>query len=162
MEEKERYINLCDRQIKDTQDNSQAFMRISSVCKKLNKQSNRIKELDEENHQLKQQLEEKEKNLKKLSLYSEKLYKLQARIGLEERTVGDAIEELDRLRNQLELLQKENQQLKQSQKELAIEELKGLRDKICDIGYDEDYNTDYFEVMREIDNQIKELIKGEE
>lgn len=51
--------------------------------------------------------------------------------------------------------------IKQSQKQLAIEELKGLRDKICDIGYDEDYNTDYFEVMKEIDNQIKEL-KGEE
>lgn len=56
--------------------------------------------------------------------------------------------------------EEENQQLKQSQKQLAIEELKGLRDKICDIGYDEDYNTDYFEVMKEIDNQIKEL-KGE-
>ena len=48
-------------------------------------------------------------------------------------------------------------QLKQSQKQLAIEELKDLRDKICDIGYDEDYNTDYFEVMKEIDNQIKQL-----
>lgn len=55
----------------------------------------------------------------------------------------------------------ENQQLKQAQKQLAIEELKGLRDKVCDIGYDEDYNTDYFEVVREIDNQIKSL-KGEE
>lgn len=48
----------------------------------------------------------------------------------------------------------------QSQKQLAIEKLKGLRDKICDIGYDEDYNTDYFEVMKEIDDQIKELKEG--
>lgn len=56
---------------------------------------------------------------------------------------------------------KEIKQLKQSQKQLAIDKLKGLRDKICDIGYDEDYNTDYFEVMKEIDNQIKSL-KGEE
>lgn len=66
----------------------------------------------EKNQLLKQQLEEKEKKIEKLSLYSEKLYKLQARIGLEEMTVGDVVEELDRLRNQLELSQKENQQFK--------------------------------------------------
>lgn len=61
------------------------------------------------------------------------------------------------LRQEIDNLKQENAQLKQSQKQLAIDELKGLRDKVCDIGYDEDYNTDYFEVMREIDNQIKKL-----
>lgn len=40
------------------------------------------------------------------------------------------------------------------------EKYKCFCDKICDIGYDEDYNTDYFEVMKEIDDQIKTL-KGE-
>lgn len=74
-------------------------------------------ELTNENQQLNEQLEESKKVIKELSLYSEKLYKLQARIGLEERTVGDVVEELDRLRNKLELLQKENQKLKQSQKQ---------------------------------------------
>lgn len=160
MEEKERYINLCDRQIKDTQDNSQAFMGISSVCKRLNKQSNRIKELAEENQQLKQQLEEKNKEIKKLSLYSEKLYKLQARIGLEERTVGDVVEELDKLRNQLELLQKENQQLKQSQKQLAISELEKLKENSWQSATDISCLLDYTELIRIVDNQIKSL-KGE-
>lgn len=169
MEEKERYINLCDRQIKDTQDNSQAFMGISSVCKRLNKQSNRIKELAEENQQLKQQLEEKNKEIKKLSLYSEKLYKLQARIGLEERTVGDVVEELDKLRNQLELLQKENQQLKQSQNQKAIEELEKLKSAILSErnttyfkfdNFNKGKDTAYYWANEIIDNQIKSL-KGE-
>ena len=94
---------------------------------KLNKENNKLLKFKEdilrvqaepyqfykENQQLKKQLEEKNKEIEKLSLYSEKLYKLQARIGLEERTVGDVVEELDKLRNQLELLQKENQQLKE-------------------------------------------------
>lgn len=163
--DKERYINLCDRQIKDTQDNSQAFMGISSVCKRLNKQSNRIKELAEENQQLKQQLEEKNKEIKKLSLYSEKLYKLQARIGLEERTVGDVVEELDRLRNQLELSQKENQQLKQSQKQLAIEELRHIKEYILiNDKYDEEAGCNIietFDLLEDIRDRIEKL-GGEE
>ena len=107
---------------------------LCDLFNKVDKQDARVKELEEENQkaniknyltdyylvekenkQLKQQLVDKNKEIEKLSLYSEKLYKLEARIGLEERTVGDVVEELDRLRNQLELSQKENQQLKQSQ-----------------------------------------------
>lgn len=55
---------------------------------------------------------------------------------------------------------KEIRQLKQSQNQLAIKIIKKLRDKICKIGYDEDYNIDYFTVMKEIDDEIKSL-KGE-
>ena len=47
MEEKERYITLSDRQIKDTYNNSQVFMSIKNVCKLLNQQDKRIKELEE-------------------------------------------------------------------------------------------------------------------
>lgn len=61
------------------------------------------------------------------------------------------------LNNADEQIAKLQKQLKQSQKQFAIEQLKDLRDKICVIGYDEDYNTDYFEVMKEIDSQINEL-----
>ena len=90
MEEKERYINLSDRQVKDTQNNSQGFMSINSICKTLNQQDKdlsklrasyqQVKEenqqlikalngevfinykLPMENAQLKQQLAESEKN----------------------------------------------------------------------------------------------------
>ena len=56
MEEKERYINLSDRQVKDTQNNSQGFMSIKSICKTLNQQNARINELQEENQHLKDQV----------------------------------------------------------------------------------------------------------
>lgn len=69
MEEKERYINLSDRQVKDTQNNSQGFMSINSICKTLNQQDKELSKLrasyqqvKEENQQLKQQLAESEKN----------------------------------------------------------------------------------------------------
>lgn len=55
MEEKERYITLSDRQIKDTYNNSQYFMSIKNVCKILNQQDKRIKELEQENLSLQEQ-----------------------------------------------------------------------------------------------------------
>lgn len=57
MKEKERYIILSGRQIKDTQNQSQAFLDIETVCKLLNQQDKHIKELEEENQQLKDKLE---------------------------------------------------------------------------------------------------------
>lgn len=72
-------------------------------------------------------------------------------------TLKDLSDLLNQQDKEIIKLEQENQQLKQSQKEFTIEKLKGLRDKICDIGYDEDYDTDYFEVMKEIDDQIKSL-----
>lgn len=103
------YKSKCDELIKE---NKQLTNQYDLLNKKY------CEEMDK-NIALKEQLEEKNKEIKKLSLYSEKLYKLEARIGLEERTVGDVVEELDRLRNQLELSQKENMQLKQ---QLSYEE----------------------------------------
>lgn len=49
MEEKEKYIILSGRQIKDTQNQSQEFLDIETVCRLLNQQDKRIKELEEEN-----------------------------------------------------------------------------------------------------------------
>ena len=46
MEEKERYIILSGRQIKDTQNQSQAFLDIETVCRLLNQQDKYIKELE--------------------------------------------------------------------------------------------------------------------
>lgn len=45
MEKKERYIILSGRQIKDTQNQSQAFLDIETVCRLLNQQDKLIKEL---------------------------------------------------------------------------------------------------------------------
>ena len=42
---KERYINLSDRQVKDTQNQSQDFMSINTICRRLNQQDRRIEEL---------------------------------------------------------------------------------------------------------------------
>ena len=70
MEEKERYINLSDRQVKDTQNNSQGFMSINSICNILNQQDKELSKLrascqqvKEENQQLKQQLHDLPKKI---------------------------------------------------------------------------------------------------
>lgn len=44
----ERYINLSDRQVKDTQNQSQDFMSINTICRRLNQQAQRIAELEEQ------------------------------------------------------------------------------------------------------------------
>ena len=44
----ERYINLSDRQVKDTQNQSQNFMSINTICRRLNQQDQRIAELEEQ------------------------------------------------------------------------------------------------------------------
>lgn len=72
--------------------------------------------------------------------------------------------EIEPTKNQLVIyiksLHKQIKDLKNSQNQHVIEELRGLRDRLCDIGYDEDYDIDYFRVIKEIDNQIKELKEG--
>lgn len=135
MEEKERYINLCDRQIKDTQDNSQAFMGISSVCKRLNNQSNRIKELVEENQQLKE----------RLSIKMEELHI--AYCGIEN------------VKTKNGNLKEENKQLKQSQKQIAIIELE--KTKICCEKYAEELYDNLVDVVvpTDIDKPKREAIK---
>lgn len=45
MKATERYINLSERQIKDTQNQAQSFLSVKQVCDLLNQQSARIKEL---------------------------------------------------------------------------------------------------------------------
>lgn len=143
------YKSKCDELIKE---NKQLTNQYDLLNKKY------CEEMDK-NIALKEQLEEKNKEIKKLSLYSEKLYKLEARIGLEERTVGDVVEELDRLRNQLELSQKENMQLKQSQNQKAVEVLSNLKSTLVNhiSPILLNYNEYVGKVFETIDNQIKEL-----
>ena len=57
-------------------------------------------------------------------------------------------------------LEEENQQLKQSQKQLAIKELEKLKENAWQSATDISQLIDYTELAKIIDNQIKEL-KGE-
>ena len=43
---RERYINLSDRQVKDTQNQSQDFMSINAICRRLNQQDAKIADLE--------------------------------------------------------------------------------------------------------------------
>lgn len=43
---KERYINLSDRQVKDTQNQSQDFLSIKTICRLLNNQDQKIADLE--------------------------------------------------------------------------------------------------------------------
>ena len=43
---KERYVNLSDRQVKDTQNQSQDFMSINTICRRLNQQDKTISDLE--------------------------------------------------------------------------------------------------------------------
>lgn len=148
MEEKERYvytkIDGC-YWIKDTETNED-YCFISTIIKLLNKQDKRIKELEAINKVLSNELT-KNSILK------------QDRI---ETCYGIPIYEIPKLKE-------ENQQLKQSQKQLAIEKLQELKENILKIDKTEiktlenGYSTLYVdrpEIINEINRQIKELGGG--
>ena len=48
MKEKDRYIILSGKQIKDTHNQSQSFLSVQQICDLLNKQDERIKEFAEQ------------------------------------------------------------------------------------------------------------------
>lgn len=123
--------------IRDTEMvNQPLYYDLETVASLLNRQDKRIKELEKENQQFRQQLEE----TKQTGNYQVML-----------------------------MCQKENillrQQLKQSQKQLAIEEL----EKVKELGFIQSYTLDvpnililkYEDFKQLLDNQIKKL-KGEE
>ena len=154
MEEKERYIILSDRQVKDTQNNSQGFMSINSICKTLNQQDKELSKLrasyqqvKEENQQLKQQLAEKEKEIS---------------------NVNGLVRERDKQIKNLKTNKKRVIEHKNKTKiSFAIEQLEKVKEnikKVPIIDFDLSGNFEKMykqDAIRQIDNQIKEL-KGEE
>lgn len=68
MEEKERYINLSDRQVKDTQNNSQDFLRIETVCKRLNQQDKELSKLRASYQQVKEENQQLRQSQKQLAI----------------------------------------------------------------------------------------------
>lgn len=117
-------------------------MDMDTACSLLNKQDNRIKELAEENQQLKEQL----------SIKMEELHI--AYCGIED------------VKTKNGNLKAEIKEIKQSQKQLAIEKLQRLKENILRIDKTEiktlenGYSTLYVdrpEIINEINRQIKEL-----
>lgn len=178
MEEKERYINLCDRQIKDTQDHLQAFMGISSVCKRLNQQDKRIKELEndianykyissrsselvKENQQLKDQVKKS---------YQEGLLQKQFDKDMEIQELKDKIEELTTYK---EIINKNKPafcklagrdcEWLEKEKQLAINELEKVKGWVAKHAREfwtcenDDLDVDLYDF---INNQIKKLGGG--
>jgi hypothetical protein len=161
---KERYVNLSDRQVKDTQNQSQDFMSINTICRRLNEQDTTIADLEAklaknkkwlasnegflENEKLKQQLAEKEKERHE-EWKTDKEWKWE--------------------------WQKANQQLEQANQDKIsfcierLEEVKAVIKARLDI-IEENYSEDFYDrkeyidmsvendnILKAIDNQIKQL-----
>lgn len=143
MEEKERYeIHIYDDICVDLYDNGVLDKSINDTYKLeelLNQQSKRLKELEKENKQLKDQVKKS---------YQEGLLQKQFDKDMEIQELKDKIE-----------------QLKQSQKQLAIEELEKLREYIVlNDEYDEEIGCNIiktFDLIEDLADKIKSL-KGEE
>ena len=144
MEEKERY-ELNDNDCIIDNEKDVAICDICDVSESpkilvnlLNEQDKRIKELEETNKVLSNELT-------KNSILKQ---------GYIETCCGIPIFEIPKIKE-------ENQQLKQSQKQLAIKELERLKENAWQSSTDISQLIDYTELAKIIDNQIKEL-KGEE
>lgn len=143
MEEKERYeIHIYDDICVDLYDNGVLDNSINDTYKLeelLNQQDKRIKEFEQENQQLKDQARK---------AYQEGLLQKQFDKDMEIQELKDKIE-----------------QLKQSQKQLAIEELEKLREYIVlNDEYDEEIGCNIiktFDLIEDLADKIKSL-KGEE
>lgn len=143
MEEKERYeIHIYDDICVDLYDNGVLDKSINDTYKLeelLNQQDKRIKEFEQESRQLKDQARK---------AYQEGLLQKQFDKDMEIQELKDKIE-----------------QLKQSQKQLAIEELEKLREYIVlNDEYDEEIGCNIiktFDLIEDLADKIKSL-KGEE
>lgn len=149
MEEKERYYYkkyAGDYDILDRNDKNAYYGAISrdeedaqNLINLLNQQDKRIKEFEQENQRLKDQVKKS---------YQEGLFQKQFDKDMEIQELKDKIE-----------------QLKQSQKQLAIEELEKLREYIVlNDEYDEEIGCNIiktFDLIEDLADKIKSL-KGEE
>lgn len=175
MEEKERYRYIvATNKLYDSQEDELYFYNINSnkVISILNQQDREIKQLKKELSKYKSYKTTEERIRDLENLYSD--YKK------ENQQLNEHIKELELLLRAdkkmesctlkaFEKLKQENQQLKQSQKQLAISELKKVKKSVLEIDKTEikvlknGYSTLYCdrpEVITIINNQIKELGGG--
>ena len=149
MEEKERYSLFIGQCCVDKEDKN----KLINGLDRLNQQDKRIKELKQENQQLKEQLTNAQKEYQE---YREVVTK-------------DIEKEVDeRMRDTIKEFHLDIKQLKQSQKQLAIEELENLKKEFYSrkLEYKTMENSFHIyglridRIFEIIDDQIKEL-KGE-
>lgn len=181
MEEKERYIILSGRQIKDTQNQSQAFLDIETVCRLLNQQSKRIKELEEENKvgefwhsayqgkqleydqvyaELRKSYEENQQLNEQLSLKMEELHIAYCGIENVKTKNGNLKAEIKKLNLEAQKYY-EDAYCNNFQNQKAIEELEKVKESAEKAKTDISLMLDYTTLIKIIDNQIKELRGGE-
>ena len=140
MEEKERYSYdyFIDGAVFIDTENDRD-MDMDTVCSLLNQQNERIKELEEENQQLKDQARK---------AYQEGLLQKQFDKDMEIQELKDKIE-----------------QLKKSQKQIAISELRRIKEYILiNDKYDEEVGCNIietFDLLEEIRDRIEKLGGGE-
>ncbi len=175
--EKERYKvrvsdDLCFVGVFDLQENKYVVNE-SVICldtahllcdlfNKVDKQVSRIKELEKEN-----QKANIKNYLTDYYLVEKENLQLKERLSIKMEELHIAYCGIEDIKTRNGNLKAEIKQLKQSQKQLAISELKKLKDYFCeeyvdDEGYktnDREITKDGCEIANEIDNQIKKLEK---
>lgn len=138
------------------------YDELSSLMNLLNQQDTRIKELEEEN-----QKANIKNYLTDYYLVEKENQQLKERLSIKMEELHIAYCGIEDIKTRNGNLKAEIKQLKQSQKQLAISELKKLKDYFCeeyvdDEGYktnDREITKDGCEIANEIDNQIKKLEK---
>ena len=164
MEEKERYEILEDSHIIYDFKHSNPLISLSSICDLLNQQDTRIKELEEA-------LKKANTNnyLTDYYLVEKENQQLKEQLSLKMEELHTAYCGIENVKTKNGNLKYEIKQLKQSQKQLAIEKLEKVKQNVLKIDKTEiktlenGYSTLYCdrpEVIAIIDRQIKQL-KGE-
>ena len=165
MEEKERYECKYNEKLMKhyTFDNeNKEELGYKGVVRVLNQQDARIKELEKEN-----QKANIKNYLTDYYLVEKENQQLKERLSIKMEELHIAYCGIEDIKTRNGNLKAEIKQLKQSQKQLAISELKKLKDYFCeeyvdDEGYktnDCEITKDGCEIANEIDNQIKDLEK---
>lgn len=168
---KERYINLSDRQVKDTQNQSQDFLSVKTICRLLNRQEKQISDLEAK------LAEQQECSLKASAKHSLEMQnaqicikELEAKLAESElkynatnRAYWELLEKQDNAFLQYEKLIGENQQLKQqlAEKDLHIEELESQFAYECECNKQfvecQNENTQLKQLVTELDKEAQEI-----
>lgn len=160
MEEKERYVfkGLLDNEVVIDNETNEELSCLCELVSRLNLQDKRIKELEQKNRQLKLSLKQQERKVvcwQDVVAYLEKVKRLEE----ENQQLKEKLKDIkNNYRQQIDslLIARLNlfKQLKQSQKQLAIDTLEKVI-SLCRNGISDYYSLQY--VCTIIENQLKNL-----
>lgn len=156
MEEKERFELFGEHCIKDNSPDARCqLLNTYQACVILNEQDKKIKELEEDNKELNEYLETDEVTKRE---YYQKVDKNDKAKDREIKKLKDKIKELeDYTENTANLIDKLTEDSVFASTQLAIEELEKLKENAWQSATDISQLTDYTELAKIIDNQIKQL-----